>query len=74
MSKEKLDKYHWHEALDRASVAQEMFDEHVRQHPAVENTPELEEMADKILDDMYALYNKISSIRFSKKARKLRNL
>lgn len=66
----KLDKYHWHEALDRTSVALEMFEEHVRKHPVVENTLELEEMADKILDDMYALYNRISSIRFDKKLRK----
>lgn len=74
MSKETLDKYHWHEALDRTSVALEIFEEHVSKHPAVQNNPDLEEMADKILDDIYAMYNKISSIRFSKKARKLRNL
>lgn len=45
----KLDKYHYHELVDRAYVANESFFEYVRNHPVVEQHKDLLEMADSIV-------------------------
>lgn len=59
---EALDKFHWHEALDRAHLALSMFDDFVASHPAVAQTPELDAMADQIGSLMADLYQRIAQL------------
>ena len=36
MEKEKLDKFHYHEFIDRCSVIQDIIETHLRNHPIVD--------------------------------------
>ena len=56
-----LDEFHWHEALDRSLLAFEFFDERVRQHPAIEQTKELQREAQAISDRMFQLYQSLGA-------------
>ena len=53
---------HYHEAMDRASVAMRHFDHFVNEHSVVQQHPELAAMAQDIIDRMYTLYNTISAM------------
>lgn len=56
MSKEKLNKGHWHEAADRAHCIIAMMEELLIEHPAINQTPDLKikvEKAQALLGDVY---------------------
>ena len=53
----KLDKYHYHEIIDRAHVANDHFHEYVENHPAVMSNKELKEKAEQVTSIMYEFYN-----------------
>lgn len=50
------DQFSVHEAMDRAHVAADYFEEHVRGHVFVMNDPEMLDLSTSILKDMHALY------------------
>lgn len=60
--KEKLDAFHWHEALDRSFLAFEFFDEYVSQHPTILGTKQLKKEAREISQRMFRLYQKLGSM------------
>ena len=66
MSKEKLDKYHYHEAVDRAFMVLEIFNDHVAEHPVVEKHKLLKKLAKQISNDLYQLCNTASNISCEK--------
>ena len=58
MSKIKIDQWHKHEALDRASIAMEFFDSTVATHPAIKADRDINALAKEIgnkLADLYQL-------------------
>jgi hypothetical protein len=57
----KLDEFHWHEALDRAYLAFEFFNERVADHAAVQSKPELKRDAEEIADRMFRLYQSLGA-------------
>ena len=57
----RLDEYHWHEALDRAFLAVEWFDEFVEKHPAVRRTPSLRKMARELTDGLASFYQAVAN-------------
>lgn len=59
----KLDEFHRHEAVDRVFMFAEMFDEHVMQHPAVEQEPELAKLAHEIGTLLGRLYQAAGALR-----------
>ena len=56
-----LDKYSYHEAVDRSHVANDHFHEYVETHPVVQVHPELKEAAERVTSQMYAFYNLCSA-------------
>jgi hypothetical protein len=50
---------YWHEALDRASLACDFFNENVESHPAVQHDTELKAMAENITLMMTEFYQKV---------------
>ena len=63
----KLDSYHWHEALDRASLAVEWFEQFVGQHPAVRQTPSLRKAADDLAHRLFKFYQAVAVADLSNK-------
>lgn len=61
MYKTKLDKYHAHEALDRAYLSVDQFEEYVAKHPFVSQTQHLSEHADKVISMMGKMYQMIGT-------------
>jgi len=59
MRQTKLTEFHWHEALDRAFVAMDSFNQYVAEHPAIEQTAALKKQAGQISELMYRLHNSI---------------
>jgi hypothetical protein len=57
----KLTPLHWHEALDRTSIVLDMFDRAVSCHPVIEQTPELQRLAEGAAAQLAALYQAIGS-------------
>jgi hypothetical protein len=53
-----LDKYSYHEAMDRSAVACDHFYDYVACHPVVQSNQELKEAAEKIV----ALMNELSGL------------
>jgi len=51
-----LDKYHYHELLDRAHVANDHFHEYVEKHIAVQENESLKDAAKEITSVMYKFY------------------
>lgn len=54
-----MDKFHWHEALDRTNIMAEMFEAHVAAHPVIRRTPDLLQLALSISDRIGELYQAI---------------
>jgi hypothetical protein len=60
-SKNRLDEYHWHEALDRAFLAVEWFNEYVEEHPAVRGTPDLRQKAQMVTEQLADFYQSVGA-------------
>lgn len=54
-----LDKFYWHEALDRAHLAQDFFYEYVATHPVIEQNIALKEKADTVMAHLMDMYQSI---------------
>lgn len=58
----KLDKFHWHEALDRAHIVADMFETFIVEHPVFKQTPVLKALADEISVKLGELYQTIPNM------------
>jgi hypothetical protein len=58
----KLDKFHWHEALDRTHIVADMFETFIVEHPVFKQTPALKARADEISAKLGALYQAIPNM------------
>lgn len=56
---ESLNEGHWVEALHATHMAETIVETHVRQHPAIAETPELAAKADAVLEALADLYQAI---------------
>ena len=61
MTKKQLNKFHWHEALDRANMLNEMWVAHIEEHPVIKRSPALCKLAGQIGDMMAQLYQMVGS-------------
>lgn len=57
-----MDKYDIHEALDRTEMLSTVFDQYVRQAPAVVANPKLAVLAEKISDTLGELYQELGAL------------
>jgi len=60
---EVLDKYHLHEATDRAHVMASMFEEHLLDHPAVSGNQKAKKKAEKIMKQLSDFYQICANLR-----------
>lgn len=56
MERIELDDFHYHEVVDRASVATDSWFEHIEEHVVVLANPELKERAEEVTAMMYQFY------------------
>ena len=61
MSKQELDRYHYHEAIDRVEMLREILENSVSSHVVIDTSPELKKLADKVEDSLSMLYNGVSN-------------
>jgi hypothetical protein len=59
MKKTKLDQFHWHEALDRATLFANIFDAELATHPVMKQTKKLRAVVSEISDRLHDLYHAI---------------
>ena len=59
---EKLDKYHYHEALDRSYLICDQFYEYVENHPVIQQNLELKNKASEILTILYNFYCQVGDV------------
>jgi hypothetical protein len=59
-----LDKFHYHEALDRLSVVMDNIDRSLLQHPVCKIETEVKEKVAKGLETLWEAYQLVSEIRF----------
>lgn len=57
-----LDQWYAHESLDRMFLVMEMYGQYVLDHPFVEQTPELKERGDKLIEQMMEMYQHIGRV------------
>ena len=57
-----LDKFHAHEALDRAFIMSEMFGLSVLEHPFIFKNEKLKEKAEEISQGLFDLYQMTSNL------------
>jgi hypothetical protein len=69
--KKRLDRFHWHEALDRSLLASEFFDDNVLQHPAIEANQDLRREAAEISKRLFRLYQSVGTEAVRRKRRRL---
>ena len=62
MEKIKLTEFHYHELLDRASVAMDHFYEHVEKHVAAQANIDVKVAAENVTSARYKFYNLCSGL------------
>jgi hypothetical protein len=65
-NKVKLNEGHYHEALDRTAMVNDIFYDHIEKNGVVQEHKKLREMAEKITMDIQALYQKIGVLEYYK--------
>lgn len=60
----KLDRFHYHEALDRAFMVGNIVDEYLCEHPVVQKHPELKERVEKATQLLAETYQIIRGLDF----------
>jgi len=60
----KFDKFHYHEALDRAFIVANMVDEYLMEHPVVQKHKELKKKVKKAETLLYDVYQLIGRLDF----------
>jgi hypothetical protein len=66
----KLDEFHYHEAMHTAFVLMDAFGDHVAESQAVGKHPELKKLADEAVEAMYKAYNAIALLKIDLFAKK----
>jgi len=59
--KPKLDKFHYHEMLDRLHVIQSIIDDHLQQHPVAKIETDVKELISEAQDKLSEAYQIIGS-------------
>jgi len=59
--RKQLDRFHWHEALDRSFLAFEFFMERVAEHAAIQSDKKLRKKAETISEQMFDLYQMLGA-------------
>ena len=54
--KPKLDKFHYHEMLDRLHVTMSMIDDHLQQHPVAKIETDIKDLIAKAQDKLWESY------------------
>jgi len=57
-----LDRFHYHEALDRAYIVANMIDDHLMEHPVVQKHKELKKRVKKAEQLLYDVYQMIGGL------------
>lgn len=57
--KTKLDRYHWHEALDRTSFIGEIVEEHLAKHALIRSTPKFKSVVTQVGNLLGELYQEL---------------
>jgi len=63
-NKLKLDRFHYHEALDRAFMVGNIVGEYFTEHPVVQKHPELRKKAETATELLIELYQEIGRLEF----------
>ena len=64
-----MDKFSYHEVLDRTHVFASLLEDHLLSHPVIENSPELKqkvEMTISYMGELYQLVGQIMDAKFEK--------
>ena len=59
--KPKLDKFHYHEMLDRLHVVMSMIDDHLQQHPVAKIEIEIKDLISEAQDKLFEAYQIVGS-------------
>lgn len=65
-TKPELDKFHYHEMLDRLHVVMSMADDHLQQHPVAKIESEVGQLIDDAITNLYKAYQLTGKIEFEK--------
>lgn len=65
-TKPELDKFHYHEMLDRLHVIMSMADDHLQQHPVAKIESEVGQLIDDAITNLYKAYQLTGKIEFEK--------
>lgn len=66
MSKPKLDRFHYHEMLDRLHVIMHMADDHLQQHPVAKIESEIGKHIDAAVTSLFQAYQITGQIEHDK--------
>lgn len=69
-----LDKFHYHEFLDRLSLMGDIVDHSILKHPVCDETPGIKEMAEDVISKLVDLYQKVGEIRFKQEESESNNI
>jgi hypothetical protein len=61
----KIDVFHVHEALDRCSMITLIVNDHLIEHPVIQENKELKELAEKANELLSELYQRIGAVEFN---------
>jgi hypothetical protein len=67
MSKKAYDKFHTHEALDRASLARDMVEDFLVDHPFIVEHPAIRDKVDHVVSSLAEIYQDIAAISSKEK-------
>jgi len=59
-----LDKFHYHEALDRTHMINCIINEHLTNHPVIQNHKKLLILTEKVEEILSDIYQSIGSLEF----------
>lgn len=60
--KEKLDQFHYHEALDRLNIIIDNCDGHLMQHPVIKIESDVKQNVEKAIEYLYKAYQQVGTI------------
>jgi hypothetical protein len=60
--KDKLDQFHYHEALDRLHVVMSMCDEHLMQHPVIKIESNVKQNVNEAIKLLWQAYQEVGHI------------
>ena len=55
-----IDEFHWHEALDRASLTADIVERALAEHPVIKGDPEFTRLVNTAVDALCTLYQAIA--------------